>query len=431
MRRIVLACGILSLSLAVPAGAQEGSLRDRLEHLFAFGSCGRPLCLDGSVSVANGHGDHFLPDLAASNAAIISFLSGAIAANLGSVPSTASAGGVTYKFVGGLPVKTSESVGPIFAERAQTLGRGVVFLGVRASKSAQRTLRGVPIDRLVLNFTHQDVAPEGLGDPVLENDVLAVGLALQVGIDVTSFFATYGLTDRIDVGVMVPLVHTSLQARADAQIHPFGSTAVHFFTGTAQTPGLQSTSATFGSSTGLGDIGLRAKFNLASGEQFAVGVMGDLRLPTGDEDNFTGAGAASARALLLTSARFGDFSPHLNVGYAMRGGTGRNNVVLLTAGFDHPVSNWATIATELVSEWQPGANATVLPGTVHYTRPFERTVEPTNIPDAKDHRVLGSFGAKFRTSDGGPIILANMLVPIRRGGLQPAVMWTVGLDLGF
>ncbi len=431
MRRILLAWCIVAGGTAAPASAQEGSLRGRLEHLFTFGSCGRPLCLDGSVSAANGHGDHFLPDLAASNAAIISFLSGAIAANVGSVPSTASAGGITYKFVGGLPVKTSESVGPIFAERAQTLGRGVVFLGMRASKSALRTLRGVPIDRLVLNFTHQDVAPAGLGDPVLENDVLEVNLALGVGIDVTSFFLTYGVSDRVDVGLVVPLVHASLQARADAQIHPFGSTAVHFFTGTAQNPGLQSTSATFGSATEVGDVALRGKVSLASGERFGLGLMGDVRLPTGNEDNFTGAGAASARALLLASARFGDFSPHLNLGYALRGGANRNNVVLLTAGFDQPVNNWATLATEVVSEWQPGGNETVLPGTVSFAFPFVRTMEPTNIPNSRDHRVLGSFGAKFRTSDNGPILLANMLVPIRRGGLQPTGMWTVGLDLGF
>lgn len=431
MIRFAIAWCLVACATLSPLSAQEGSLRGRLDHLFAFGSCGRPLCLDGSVSAENGHGDHYLPDLALGNAAIISFLSGAIAANVGSVPSTASAGGITYKFVGGLPVKTSESVGPIFAERAQTLGRGLLFLGVRTSKSNLRTLRGVPLDRLVLNFTHQDVGEPGLGDPVLENDVLEVHLALHVGVDVTSFFATYGLTDRVDVSVVVPVVHASMQARANAEMRPFGATAVHFFSGTPQDPGLQASSATFGSATGIGDIAVRAKINLATGERLAMGLVGDLRLPTGDQDNFTGAGAATVRALLVTSARFGDFSPHLNVGYALRGGADRNDVILAVAGFDQPLSNTVTLATEVVSEWQPGANRTELPATVHFQFPFARSVEPTNIPDTRDHRVLGSFGAKFRTSDHGPILLANMLVPIRRGGLQPSVMWTVGMDIGF
>jgi hypothetical protein len=131
------------------------------------------------------------------------------------------------------------------------------------------------------------------------------------------------------------------------------------------------------------------------------------------------------------SARFGDFSPHVNFGYLVRGGDGANDGVLVTAGFDHPVGTWATIAAEVVSEWQPTANQTLLPGTVTFQFPFTRTVEPTNIPNTRDHRVLASMGAKFRTSDNGPIILASALIPIQRGGLQPSVMWTVGLDLGF
>lgn len=430
MIRLLLLCLLITGGTASLAEAQSTSLRARLAELFSFGTCGRPLCLDGSVSAANGHGDHFLPDLAAGNAAVITFLTGSIAANTGSVPATASPSGATYKFVGGLPVKTSESVGPIFAERGQTLGRGRLLVGARFSTANLSTLRGVPLDRLVLNFTHQDVGRPGLGDPVLENDVLEVQLALNLGLDVTSLFATLGVTDRLDLSVVVPVVHTTLQARAQAQVHPFGSTAVHFFSGTADQPGLRTTSATFGSATGIGDVALRAKASLLSREQFAMGFVADVRLPTGNEDNFTGAGTASVRGLLVGSARFGSFSPHLNAGYLVRGAD-RNDVVLVTAGFDQPLGSWATLATELVSEWQPGRNQTTLPGTVTFQFPFTRTVEPTNIPDTRDHRVLGSVGAKFRTTDNGPILLASMLVPIRRGGLQPSVMWTVGLDLGF
>ncbi len=73
----------------------------------------------------------------------------------------------------------------------------------------------------------------------------------------------------------------------------------------------------------------------------------------------------------------------------------------------------------------------MLPATVSFAFPCVRTVETTNIPNSRDHRVPGSIGAKSRTSDNGSILLANMVVPIRRGGLQPTVMWTVGLDLGF
>ena len=114
----------------------------------------------------------------------------------------------------------------------------------------------------------------------------------------------------------------------------------------------------------------------------------------------------------------------------MRAGTGRADAWLVTAGFDQPVSGWATLAAEVLSEWQTGGGGLELPGTVTLLYPFVRTVEPTNIPDMKDHRVNGSFGFKFRTP-GGPILVTNALVPLRRGGLQSSLVWTVGLDLNF
>jgi hypothetical protein len=60
----------------------------------------------------------------------------------------------------------------------------------------------------------------------------------------------------------------------------------------------------------------------------------------------------------------------------------------------------------------------------------ERTVQLSNIPEMRDHRVLGSMGFRFRTP-GGPILTTNALVPLRRGGLQAGFIWTAGLDFSF
>jgi hypothetical protein len=248
---------------------------------------------------------------------------------------------------------------------------------------------------------------------------------------VSTFFATYGLSDAIDLSVAVPLVHTALQGRSVAQIYPFGGpTAVHFFTGTPENPGLTANAATFGSSTGLGDIALRFKANVRSSERIGVAVMADARLPTGSEEDFTGAGHLAFRGLAVFSGRFGDFSPHLNLGYMARWGAGRNDAVLATGGFDQPVSGWATLAVDVLSEWETGTSALKIPETVTLLYPFVRTVEPTNIPEMRDHRVNGSLGFKFRTP-GGPILVTNALVPLRRGGLQSSLIWTVGLDMNF
>ena len=425
---------VLCLAASPLAAQRQPPLRDRLQQLFSFGNCGAPLCLDGSVSAANGHGDHFLPGVAAGNATIIGFLSDAIGLNAANLPLSASGSGQTFKFVGGLPVKTSASFGPVFGERAQTVGKRRVVVGANLTGINFNSLRGVPLDKLILNFTHADVpgtGRPGLGDPEKENDIIQVRLQLYVNLLVSTFFVTYGLGDQVDLSVAVPLVHTSIQGRSEAQIYPFGGpTAVHFFTGTPENPGLTASAATFGSHTGLGDIALRLKANLRRNERFGLSVMADARLPTGSEEDLSGAGHLALRGLAIASGRFGDFAPHLNAGFLLRGGRGRNEAVLLTGGFDQPLAGWATLAVDVLSEWELGRSGLQLPGTVSYLYPFVRTVEPTNIPAMHDHRVNGSLGFKFRTP-GGPILVTNALVPLRRGGLQASVTWTLGVDFNF
>jgi hypothetical protein len=94
------------------------------------------------------------------------------------------------------------------------------------------------------------------------------------------------------------------------------------------------------------------------------------------------------------------------------------------------MSDWATVAVDVISEWQVGGGGLRLPEEVRYQFPVVRTIVPTNIPNMKDHRAHGSFGMKFRVL-GGPIVVANALVPLRRGGLESRLLWTLGLDGNF
>ena len=439
MRKAFATLGLLLLATsAIPAQGPIGSspvpetstggLRDRIRELFSFGSCGRPLCLDNSVNATNGHGDHFVPDIIANNGRILEFLTDAIAASAANLPLSATTSGVTFRFVGGLPVKTSSSLGPIFGERAQTLGKGRFVVGANMSALNFTSLRGVPLNQIVLNFSHDDVPPEGLGQPLRENDILQVRLDLSVNLMVTTLFTTWGLTDRVDIAVAVPIVHTGLTGRSTGQFFPFGIPTSHFFAGDSANPVLSASAATFGFATGMGDVALRTKWSVHDGESAAVAVMADARLPTGSDADLTGSGHFSIRGLMLASARLGDFAPHLNIGYALRGG--RNDALLATGGFDQALSDWATLAVDLISEWQVGESSLTLPANVTIIHPVERHVTPTNIPNIKDHRVNGSFGMRFRTP-GGPIVVANALMPLRRGGLESRFIWTLGIDGNF
>jgi hypothetical protein len=444
MRRLVVTSALL-LVAAAPLSAQR--LRDQLADLFIFGEGHDPLFLGGTGDPNNPetvriHGSHFVPAAVASNGTIISFLTNSIGSNVANVPVGATSGGSTFSFEGGVPVRTSTSAGPIFGERAQTLGRGRVLAGLSRTGVNFKTIRGVDLSRVRFTFTHANSDFAGcdsiaggdctlLGVPALENETIDLNLALSVRLTVTAFLLTYGLSDRIDVAVALPVVSTSIEGTTNAQINPFGPPpAVHFFGGTPDNPTLTASRFVRGSATGLGDVDARVKVNLRRAEPLALAVLADVRFPTGSETDLLGSGAFAARGLAILSARFGAFSPHANVGYLYRGGAFETDAVLGTLGFDHLLAPWATLAVDLISQLQVGESPLKVPDPVVIQAPYVRTITPTTIPDRRDDLVDGSFGLKLTTATGLTIV-GNGEWPLNRGGLRPDVIWTLGLEYNF
>lgn len=443
MRRISWTLAWLALAIA-PTALHGQGLRDKISQLFIFTNGKDPLFLGGTAgsdSATALHADHFVPAANADNGTLIAFISSAVSQNVGNLPVSATSGGSTFRFEAGVPIPTSGSPGAVFGERAPSLGKGRVFVGANVNRLHFASLRGVNLHDIEMTFTHENVTgpvcdsivgssctPYGV--PTHENDVIDLRLALDIDMTVTSFFVTFGLADRVDIGVVVPIVSTSLRGTSFAQIVPFGgTTAQHFFGGTAANPELSTSRFVEGSATGVGDIATRLKINLTRSEKTSFAVLADVRLPTGSADDLLGSGHLAARGLGILSARFGAFSPHANIGYLYRG-SASNGAVLTTVGFDHVMAPWAAFAVDLVSELQVGENKLRLPGTVTYDLPFRRSLEPTNIPDERDDVVNGSFGFKFVTKSG-IILVANTLWPLNRGGLRPNVLWTAGLEYNF
>src|SRR5439155_3527138 len=129
---------------------------------------------------------------------LISFIGRAISQNLANLPVSATSGGSTFRCGGGVPVPTSGSPGSIFGERAQTLGRGRVFVGANVNRLHLETLRGVSLNDIQMTFTHENVTGarcdciEGAsftpyGVPTHENVVIALRLALDIDMTATSF----------------------------------------------------------------------------------------------------------------------------------------------------------------------------------------------------------------------------------------------------
>jgi len=436
---------VLTIVLGTPAHAQ--GLRDKINELFIFGSGEDPLFLGGTADPNNPasvqvHGDHFIPAAVESNGTLISFLTASIGTNIANIPISATSSGRTFKFVGGVPVPTATSPGPIFAERAQTLGRGRVLVGATVNIVNLKTVRGVDLDNLLLNFTHENVDFEGcdvavggdcslMGVPTLENEYIQLNLSMDLNVTAAFFVLTYGLFDWMDIGVAVPIVSTSLRGFSEAQVVPFGGPdATHFFAGTTTNPELGDSRFVEGSASGLGDIAARLKVGFSQSESVGFGILADARFATGSAEDLLGSGHTSIRGLGIVSARFSGFSPHANVGYVYRSGELQNDAVLATLGFDQVFASWATLAVDLISELQAGDTKLNVPGTVTIESPFTRTVEPTNIPNARDDIINGSIGFKFTTSPG-LIIVTNALIPLNNGALRPDVAWTLGLEYNF
>src|SRR5216117_336932 len=267
---------VLSLALVVTPLPAQG-LRDKISQLFIFTSGKDPLFLGGTAgsdSATALHADHFVPSAVSDNGSLISFIGAAISQNVANLPVSATSGGSTFRFEGGVPVPTSGSPGAVFGERAQTLGRGRVFVGANVNRQHFETLRGVSLNDIQMTFTHENVTGpncdalvgascDPYGVPTHENDVIALRLALDIDMTVTSLFVSFGLLDRVDIGVVLPIVSSSLRGTSDAQIIPFGgTTAQHFFGGTPDNPVLTTSRFVEGSATGIGDIAARIKVNV-------------------------------------------------------------------------------------------------------------------------------------------------------------------------
>jgi hypothetical protein len=357
-------------------------------------------------------------------------MTSSIATSLVNLPFTSATSGVTFTLVEGVPVATSVSGGPIFAERSQTLGRGRLLAGINVNGLAMDDIRGTPLDDLQFRFTHENVADADLGDPPYERDVIVVDTDMRLSLTATSVFASYGLLDALDVGILVPIVRASLSGRSHAHFDPFDPNFSPHQFGTEAEPVDTASSSTSGTATGIGDIALRAKVNVRQTDQVGFAILMDARLPTGDTANFLGSGAATLRALGVASMRLGDFSPHVNAGLALRSGDSQHNSVLATIGFDHLVSPDVSIAGELIGDFTVGASGLLLPEPVVFTEPTVQSVDLTDIPGGKDDLVHASFGAKVALPPHYRLV-GNLLFPLADAGLAPKFLWTVGVERTF
>jgi hypothetical protein len=430
----------IALIVSIPAisHAQSENLRGSLEDVFSD-------VLELELAGPGNHGDHFTPANVGASASIIEALGNFISASASSFPLSSTTPGVVFDFSSGVPVAATTSAGPIFAENATTIGKGSLTFGATVSQLNLARLRGVRTQDFLFAFTHQDIADPGLGDRPTERDYIELALDLDLSATVAAFQATYGLTDRIDLGVAIPYVSLSMSGDPIARMNSFTfastDTAFHYFEGGTSTEPILShrTTPLDESASGLGDIALRGKVHVFAGARGDVALLAEARLPTGDEENFLGSGSSSFKFMFITSGQWGGISPHLNLAYDRRSSDYERDQVELTWGFDQKATDDLTIVVEWAGEFDMGDEIDELKfpeltAIGEYEGPDGNTyatqyVTPSNIPNRSADNILSSgVGLKY-TPNPKMTLIANVIFPLNDGGLRSSWIPTIGLSI--
>lgn len=316
-------CGLTTLFLLtiVPvARAQDPfNLTAPVEHLATmftdlFGPRGLVLDSLATLPGEQSHSAHFNSDFQFN----FTQFGTALVGQLVSVPLPSPAGGFTFQFDPSLGVfrRTTESFGPILADRADTIGARKVSFGFAHQRYTYDSVEGLDLDNIPAVFTHDNAALRGGRE-----DVVATRNSIEASVNQSTMFLTVGVTDAMDVSLAVPFVSNQLKVVSHATIYRLGTTnpLTHFFRQANGDVGEERTFTAVGDASGFGDVLVRVKNTVLRRQSQALAIGASIRLPTGDEMNLLGSGAAGLQPFAVWSATYGRMSPHLNASYHWNG----------------------------------------------------------------------------------------------------------------
>jgi hypothetical protein len=417
-------------------------------------------CLIPNVYGPNGltlpnpfHEAHFENDFQAN----FSPLNAAIATELTLLPLASPASGFTYTFdrASGVYTRSAQSFGPVLAERAETIGKRKFFVGFTYQYFSFDSLDGIDMNQLPAVFRHSVGTGPGGTSPSYESDFISTANSLNLFVNQMTGFATVGITDRFDVSLAIPVLNVNLGVRSAATIHRtappdpvFGQS--HFFDANDPNGSVNKTFNDSGHSTGIGDITMRFKGTLLTGEHAALALAADVRFPSGDEKNFLGSGTYGVKPFLVGSFPIGKVSPHFNVGYQINGSsvlagdilTGTKghlpNDLFYTVGADVGVTKRLTLAFDILGQRVFGATRVFLDNPYRSSVAeipqagvtVQQSYQQIGIRTGSFNVISGSAGFKAQVA-GNLLLTANLLFQMNNDGLRAKAVPLVGLSYAF
>ena len=353
------------------------------------------------------------------------------------VPLGSSSGGFTYGFDATLGTfrRTTQTFGPAFAERAATNGKGRFSVGMNFLHATYSSLDGKSIEdgSIKFNLLHQKLNPPSY----VEGDVIQAGMAMKLTSETAAFLVNYGVTDRLDLGLVVPIVRVNMDLIYQARILDFSTTtsapSLHVFEDGTKVKNFPAS----GNASGIGDVVVRAKYLLLSrGEQgLAAGL--DIRLPSGDAANMLGTGGTQTKVFLIVSGVVAEkLSPHLNVGYTAST-NGVSDEFNYVGGLEFGATPRVTIVGDLIGR-NLRNTLRFSSTTVDHAYQAGSLLAPVQIAKLDTVGVasgslnagLGAIGVKVSPA-ANFLISAHLLFGLNDAGLRSKVAPVVGVDFSF
>jgi hypothetical protein len=323
---------------------------------------------------------------------------------LATLPSS-SGGGFTYRLdpALGTVIRSSDSFGPLFTERSLVAGQGRASFGLSYRSTSFDNIDG----RSLRDGTLISTASVFRGD-TQPFDIETVSLRIRT--DTMTLNGSVGVTDRFDVSAGIPFIRLTLQGE---RVDTYRGQQLLQATGSA-------------SAAGLGDVVLRARYNVLRLGASGLAVGGEARLPTGREEDLLGAGRASFTPRFVGSYEHERVGVHGEVGYTFRG---VSEALSYAGAVTVVAAPRLTLVGELLGRRLKGVGRLAETTLPHPRLAGIDTIRLTSSSETAD-RLVAVAGFKWNVATTW-LLTANVLRPLTDVGLNAEWVPSVTFDYWF
>jgi hypothetical protein len=388
------------------------------------------------------------------------------------IPTLSTSAGYTYRWNPDLEVleRSAKTYGPLFTERAVTLGRNRFNVSAAYTYIKFSEFNGKNLDKLT-NQVEKAFVPEtgrteyfGLFRPYqdvddpsitrLAGDQITANLDLEAQLFDFSF--TYGLLDDLDLNIDLPVLLTYARSSfqetlpdprclgtsedCDIALATLGGDDNGFF----HLPPIETRSTKLG----LGDVRFRAKWAPITDPIRLAGLLA-LAVPTGDPSNFHGTGDTRLGATLIASKDvFSMLELHSQAGVEFTCNDVDRSQARYAAGATAQLTSFFALTADFIGRSEFAAQARVpnegrlpavrtIDGVPTLTQPLSELQNDNGFKgrplfvDIKRNDVLDlAIGGRFSIGENA-MIIANFLVPLNQDGLRADFVPTIAAEVSF